>query len=239
MLVVAVGQPARDLWRQGAALTSVPIDFIGATPASAAAELAKGGVDIVVVDFSLPDVSKSAIASTARSLDPAPFIVMSAPAGIRRLEGADSIVVSPADADAARNITECCIRARLPARVMIVDDSSTMRSIVRKILMASHFAMEVVEVDEGQAALEQLRSGIFDMVFLDYSMPGLGGIEILMEIKQINSRVGVVLMTSTDDEVMSGVARGAGALALLKKPFYPADIDTVLQRHYGLQLQTN
>jgi len=38
---------------------------------------------------------------------------------------------------------------------------------------------------------------------------------------------------------MSGVARGAGALALLKKPFYPADIDTVLQRHYGLQLQTN
>ena len=234
MLVVAAGQPARDLWRRGATLTSVPIDFVGASPATAAVELAKGGIDIVVIDFALPDVSKSAIANIARAMEPAPFVVMSAPPGSRRLEGTDGTVAKPTDVDAARNIAECCIRARIPARVMIVDDSSTMRSIVRKILLASHFAMEICEADEGLAALNRLRTGNFDLVFLDYNMPGLNGLETLMEIKRFNNKVGVVIMTSADDDVMSNLVRAAGALGFLKKPFYPADIDALLQRHYGL-----
>jgi FixJ family two-component response regulator len=42
------------------------------------------------------------------------------------------------------------------------------------------------------------------------------------------------MMTSTFDQALAERARVAGALAFLKKPFYPADIDAVLERHYGL-----
>ena len=92
------------------------------------------------------------------------------------------------------------------------------------------------EAAEGIAALEQLRTGKFGLVFLDYNMPGFNGIETLSEIKRIAPQVSVVMMTSTRDSAVIDRAHAAGALAFLKKPFYPADIDTVIERHYGLHV---
>jgi CheY-like chemotaxis protein len=123
----------------------------------------------------------------------------------------------------------------MPRRALIVDDSGTMRSIVRKILLASRFRLEVFDAQEGYEALEQIRTGKFDLVFLDYNMPGLNGIETLSEIKREFPRTEVVLMTSTPDEAMAERARAAGAAAFLKKPFYPSDIDAVLHRLFGIR----
>ena len=111
-----------------------------------------------------------------------------------------------------------------------------MRSIVRKILSASRFALDVHEAAEGIAALNQLRSGNFGLVFLDYNMPGFNGLETLSEIKRESPNVAVVMMTSTVDNAIADRAHAAGALAFLKKPFYPADIDAVLERYYGLHV---
>ena len=73
------------------------------------------------------------------------------------------------------------------------------------------------------------------MVFLDYNMPGLNGVETLSEIKRQNPDVAVVMMTSHGRTKPSPTARSRLArVAFLKKPFYPADIDTVLKRYYGL-----
>jgi CheY-like chemotaxis protein len=71
-------------------------------------------------------------------------------------------------------------------------------------------------------------------VFLDYNMPGLNGFETLSEIKRESPNVAVVMMTSTVDDAIADRAHASGALAFLKKPFYPADIDRVLERYYGL-----
>ena len=92
------------------------------------------------------------------------------------------------------------------------------------------------EAAEGFAALEQLRSGRFGLVFLDYNMPGFNGLETLSEIKRESPGVAVVMMTSTLDNAIADRAYAAGALAFLKKPFYPADIDRVLENYYGLQV---
>ena len=126
------------------------------------------------------------------------------------------------------------MRAKFPTRVLIVDDSGTMRSIVRKILSASRFALDMQEAAEGFGALEQLRSGKFGLVFLDYNMPGFNGLETLSEIKRESPTVAGVMMTSTLDNAIADRAHAAGALAFLKKPFYPADIDRLLERYYGL-----
>ena len=71
-------------------------------------------------------------------------------------------------------------------------------------------------------------------MFLDYNMPGLNGM-MLSEIKRQYPRTGVVIMTSTQDEAVAERARIAGAAAFLKKPFYAADIDAVLNSVYGLR----
>jgi CheY-like chemotaxis protein len=77
--------------------------------------------------------------------------------------------------------------------------------------------------------------GKFDFVFLDYNMPGLNGLETLSEIKRLHPSIQVVLMTSAEDEALIKRAQSSGAAALLRKPFYPADIDAVLQSIYGLR----
>ncbi len=112
--------------------------------------------------------------------------------------------------------------------------SATMRSIVRKTLVATRFPLEVSEAEEGIAALKLVHGGDFHIVFLDYNMPGLSGLETLAEFKRVKRRVNVVLMTSTQDETVAERARAAGA-GFLKKPFFPADIETALCGFYGLR----
>jgi CheY-like chemotaxis protein len=115
----------------------------------------------------------------------------------------------------------------------VVDDSSTMRSIVRKILAATRFPLEVTETGEGTAALKLAREAEFDIVFLDYNMPGLSGLETLSAFKREKRRVSVVMISSTQDETLAERARAHGA-SFLKKPFFPADIEAVLCGYYGL-----
>jgi CheY-like chemotaxis protein len=109
-----------------------------------------------------------------------------------------------------------------------------MRGIVRKILTASRFQLEISEAEEGFDALKQVRSGRFDLVILDYNLPGLNGIETLSEIKREFPRIEVVMITSTLDKEVAKKARAIGAAAFLRKPFYPSDLDAVLHRVFGL-----
>lgn len=236
MLVVAAVASQRELWQKGAAMASVPVDFVTAEDAAGAASvLKKMGADICVIDGALPEDDREAVAAAARKVEPPPLVFASVAPGVKRPSNVDAPLARPKNADEACKLVELCVRAKIPTRVLIVDDSGTMRSIVRKILSASRFTLNVQEVSEGAKALEQLDGGRCDLVFLDYNMPGLNGIETLAQIKQTAPNVSVVIMTSTVSDTIIARAQAAGALAFLKKPFYPADIDTVLERHFGLQ----
>jgi CheY-like chemotaxis protein len=157
---------------------------------------------------------------------------MSAPPQVATVEGGGVLLSQPADSDEARVLVEQCIRLRLPKRVLVVDDSSTMRSLVRKILSGSRFILEVSEAEAGNDALSKVADGC-DLVLLDCNMPGIDGFETLTQIRQIAPRVDVVMMTGTEDEAMAGRAQTSGAAAFIKKPFYPADIDALLMRIYA------
>jgi len=234
MLVVAATEQDADLWRRGVSAASIPIEFYAQDPTAATVTLAKGKLDICVLDANLPDPYKAGVVKAARLSQPSPLVFVSAPVGTARFDGVDGMLRKPASAQDARQLAELCVRAKVPTRVLIVDDSGTMRSIVRKILSASRFALDYEEASEGFTALGQLRSGNFGLVFLDYNMPGFNGLETLSEIRRENPNIGVVMMTSTVDNALADRARAAGALAFLKKPFFPADIDAVLERYFGL-----
>ena len=93
--------------------------------------------------------------------------------------------------------------------------------------------LPIGDAEDGIDALKQLSGSKFDFVFLDYK--GLNGIETLSEIRRLHPRVQVVLMTSAEDEAVVKRAQTTGAAAFLRKPFYPADVDAVLQSIYGLR----
>ena len=232
----------RDLLRRAAGLIAVPLDIIEVESASAARSalaLAKQDFDIVLLDSEIAD--KTACIEAARAAPRPPFVILVAPPNDASSEpsavgaGMDGVVTKPTSLEQAKAVIERCIRVRLPKRVLVVDDSATMRSIVRKLLSASRFRLEIAEAQEGIEALKQISGGKFDFVFLDYNMPGLNGVETLSEIKRQYPRTGVVIMTSTQDDTIAERARMAGAAAFLRKPFYAADIDAVLNSVYGLR----
>jgi CheY-like chemotaxis protein len=222
-----------DLFRQAAASLRVPIEVESADGAAAALACIAAGSDLVYLDNSFPPAEMVQIVAAARTAPARPFtILLAAPNGETSPFVTDALAAKPDDLAQARRLIERSIRVRLPSRALIVDDSPTMRSIVRKLLSATRFPLEVSEADEGFAALK--RVGQADLVFLDYNMPGLSGIETLAEFKREKRRVDVVIMTSASDEALPDRAREYGA-AFLKKPFYPADIEAVLCRYYGLR----
>lgn len=235
LLAVSAAAQDRDLLREGAILVSVPIDVLEAATADRAAEcLRDGDIDLMLLDATLPDVEKVSLIKSARTLAKPPFIILLAGAGGTMTAGADAVVAKPRDSDEAQKLAQRCIRVRVASRVLIVDDSSTMRTIIRKILSASRFPLEIVEVGEGASALAMVHKGGVDVVFLDYNMPGLDGLTTLKEIKRMQPELEVVLISSTDDKAVAARALEAGAAAFLRKPFYPSDIDAVLRAYYGL-----
>jgi CheY-like chemotaxis protein len=192
-----------------------------------------GHVDICLLDHSLPEADKSAVIGAAQNAKHSPLVLTLA-AGAVSVDGADGFLPEPETAEAARKILELCIRLKTPTRVLLVDDSKTMRAIVRKILSASRYALDIFEASDGNTALAKVQTGKFSLVLIDYNMPGLNGVETLSEIKRKHPKVAVVMMTSAEDNAVSERARAAGAFAFLRKPFYPADVKAILQNFYGL-----
>jgi DNA-binding response OmpR family regulator len=233
LLLVAASGPAQDVWREGATQASVPIDFDAGDAAAARVMLAKGGIDICVLDAALSNDDVAAVIRSARRAKAPPVIFMAAPCGVAYPENIDGILPKPSDAAQARKLIEICIRVKMPTKVLIAGDSDATRGIVSKILKDSRFTLDIHESTESYDALSQLRAGQFGLVFLDRAMPGLNGADTLMQIKREISDLAIVVMATPQEGAEAG-RNLAGTLALLKKPFYPADVDAVLKRYYGL-----
>jgi CheY-like chemotaxis protein len=237
MLMASQRPTERKLWHQAISLATVPIALTTVdTALTARAALADGGIDIVLVEALFSEPDRTAICQAARAASSRPVIVVSAAADSDALGlDADSVVTAPSSVAEAGQLMDRMVRARLPSRVLIVDDSGTMRSIVRKILQASKFPLQTAEAAEGRTALQQLRESAFDIIFLDYNMPGLNGLETLAEIRREHPRLEVVVISSTQDEAFAARVLAGGAAAFLRKPFFPSDIDAVLHAYCGMR----
>jgi CheY-like chemotaxis protein len=234
-VVVSNSPEDHDLFRQAAASIAVPVEIAAVDNTTKASGTLNAGVDILYLDggFAPSDI-KQTIAAARVAPNPPFSVMLTANASAAQAFEADALADKPTRLEDAKRLIERSIRVRLPSRVLVVDDSATMRSIVRKLLAGTRFPLDVSEADEGFAALKLVRDGVIDLVFLDHNMPGFSGLETIAELKREKRRVNVVLMTSLPDESLGDRARDLGA-AFLKKPFYPADIEAVLCRFYGLR----
>ena len=105
------------------------------------------------------------------------------------------------------------------ARVLVVDDSATMRKIIMKGLREAGFAeLEFAEAVDGASALEALRKDHYDLVLSDINMPGMSGIELLPRAKEARPDVPVIMITAYGDAETRRKAIEAGAAGLFTKP---------------------
>jgi two-component system chemotaxis response regulator CheY len=103
------------------------------------------------------------------------------------------------------------------ARILVVDDSALSRRISRSILEeAGH---EVIDAEDGIAAIELYYLNKPDLVLLDMTMRGMNGFEVLEKLRQIDPQVRVVVGTADIQSSTREMTRQGGAMAFINKPF--------------------
>jgi CheY-like chemotaxis protein len=234
VIVASESQDDRDMFRQAAGAATVPIDLAEADGAASASRLMLTGADLAFFDIALGEGVIARMTSTARAAAKPPFTVLLNAPDTTASFATDALASKPADLAEAIRLVSASIRVRLPTRVLIVDDSPTMRSIVRKILAATRFPLHVTEAEMGGEAIELVRQSPFDIAFIDQHLPGFSGLETIAELRRTQRHLVSVLITSANDETVMARARSQGA-GFLKKPFFPADMEAVLCEYYGLR----
>src|ERR1700730_17190721 len=106
-------------------------------------------------------------------------------------------------------------------RILVVDDDPQIRRVMR-VTLTGH-GDEVDDVTSGEAALEKLRDQRFDLVLLDMSMPGMGGLETCRAIRA-PSEIAIIVLTVRDSESDKVDALDAGADDYVTKPYNPPEL---------------
>jgi two-component system chemotaxis response regulator CheY len=107
-------------------------------------------------------------------------------------------------------------------KILIVDDSVTIRKMVRASLRGLD-STEFIEASNGLEAIEQLALGQVSLIVLDLNMPDMHGVDVLKFVRKHQSSrdVPVVVLTTRGDESSRETALAAGATQYLTKPFAP------------------
>jgi len=120
--------------------------------------------------------------------------------------------------------------------VLIVDDSSSMRAIVKKIIKVSGFNVgEFFAAADGKEALKVLKDEWVDVVLTDINMPNMNGLELIAEMKkdELIRSIPVVMVTTRGSEKKMQEAMDLGANGYIKKPFLPEEIKRTLSGIMG------
>jgi len=111
--------------------------------------------------------------------------------------------------------------------ILIVDDEQSMRDFLAIMLRKEGY--DIITVEDGEEALKAIEQDIYDLVITDIKMPGIDGLEVLRNVKQLSPSTLVIVITaysSTNDAVL---AMKEGALDYITKPFEIEEIKLVIK----------
>src|ERR1700735_3013299 len=113
-------------------------------------------------------------------------------------------------------------------RALVVDDSKSARVILSRML--EKYDIEVDMAESAEQAIEYLKQGRPDAIFMDHLMPGMDGLQAVKAIKSNpqTATIPIMMYTSQEGELYVGQARALGAMGVLPKQVRPVDVSKVL-----------
>jgi len=123
-------------------------------------------------------------------------------------------------------------------KILVVDDFSTMRRIIKNLLRDLGFT-NTVEADDGNTALPILKTGGIDFLVTDWNMPGMQGIELVKQVRAVEAIKSLPILMVTAEAKREQIieAAQAGVNGYIVKPFTAATlkekIDKIFERING------
>ncbi|MGB7296484.1 MAG: sigma-54 dependent transcriptional regulator [Candidatus Aminicenantales bacterium] len=128
--------------------------------------------------------------------------------------------------------------AERKATIHVVDDEPIIHEVLSQLLTAEGFEVELSS--SGEEALDKSSSQAYDVTLLDLLMPGLGGIEVLKNIKKIDPQAVIIIITAYASVETAIAAMKMGAYDYIQKPFKHEELILTIERaleHRNLQVE--
>ena len=122
----------------------------------------------------------------------------------------------------------------LTMKVLLVDDFSTMRRIIKNLLKEVGFA-DIDEAENGSAAFDKLKAGNFDFVISDWNMPVMTGIELLRAVRADEGLKEMPFLMVTAEAKQENIVEAlqAGVSNYIVKPFTSNTLQEKLEKIFG------
>ena len=124
--------------------------------------------------------------------------------------------------------------ADLNMRILVVDDFSTMRKIIKNILRQLGFT-NVIEADDGSTGWEALNRENVDFIISDWNMPKMSGIEFLRKVRASEEYAELPFLMVTAEAQQENIIEAVQAKVsnYIVKPFTPETLDQKIQKIFG------
>lgn len=199
-------------------------------------------VDIIFCDIQLPGISgPEALAHAYTTAERRPFMVLmstrqsAAVREIGRGVGVYEFLAKPFRPSDVHNAITAHDRLKQVTRTLLIDDSATARKLMIRILGKSQFHIDLYEAGSGTEAIQMAKGMTFDVIFCDFNMPDLDGVETAGNLLRLNPAAQIVLISTEQQASMIRSAQFVGAFAFLKKPFEASDVDAVLHDAFAIK----
>jgi two-component system chemotaxis response regulator CheY len=115
-------------------------------------------------------------------------------------------------------------------KILVVDDASFMRTVLKDIIRGNGLASEVIEAGDGVEGVKAYQTQKPDLVTMDVNMPKADGIQALRAIMKIDPAAKVVMVTSVEQKQIVQDAMKLGARDYIVKPFDRSNVGLVLNK---------
>ena len=126
-----------------------------------------------------------------------------------------------------RHDTEMCATSA-ETRILVIDDEETMRDSCTQVLTKEGYRVEVAS--DGRTGLSKTQEMALDLALVDLKMPGMGGMEILEAIREMDPTIVPIVITGYATVTSAVEAMKRGAYDFLPKPFTPDELRLVVKR---------
>lgn len=242
ILIVDDSRAARDMLRKTIMRIDPDLKIVEAVDGAEAIDRYKlSAYDLVFMDITMPEIDGLTALRRIRAIDAAARVVMvtahrsASKVAEAREGGACGYIGKPFAQEHVARVIEAASGEKGDVKlskeddsvsaegadvaVLVVDDSRTHRSIVKKYIDQLNLMVYIEEAENGEEAVKKYKEGRYDLVFLDVNMPKLGGVRALEEIRIHDPHAAVYMISANPGDEIAAECRALGAREFIAKPF--------------------